>query len=121
MCVAAALCSDVVRDILRKEKSNWREEGVIDDWQWLLDTLLQMEAWLKSDKLKISHIKRAQRKLRYVMYVIKKVGKRCKGNGLKIMKYHGMVHMAQDILNFGVPMEYDTGSCEQNHKPGLHL
>ena len=69
LCMAAALRSDVVRDILRKEKSNWREEGVIDDWQWLLDTLLQMEAWLKSDKLKISHVKRAQRKLRYVMYV----------------------------------------------------
>jgi hypothetical protein len=37
--------------------------------------------------------------------------------GLKIMKFHGIVHMADGIINFGVPMNYDTGSNESGHKP----
>ena len=36
--------------------------------------------------------------------------------GLKLMKFHGIMHMARDILNFGVPMEFDTGANESGHK-----
>jgi hypothetical protein len=36
--------------------------------------------------------------------------------GLKLMKYHAIMHMSQDIANFGVPMNYDTGSGESGHK-----
>ena len=36
--------------------------------------------------------------------------------GLNIVKFHSIVHMTQDILNFGVPMEFDTGSNESGHK-----
>ena len=50
------------------------------------------------------------------MYLIKKVGNRKKGMGLKLMKFHGIMHMARDILNFGVPMEFDTGANESGHK-----
>jgi hypothetical protein len=38
------------------------------------------------------------------------------GMGLKITKFHGTVHMADDIINFGVPMNYDTGSNKSGHK-----
>ena len=34
----------------------------------------------------------------------------------KLMKFHGIVNMADDILNFGIPMEVDTGSNESGHK-----
>jgi len=37
--------------------------------------------------------------------------------GLKLTKFHCIVHIADDILNFGVPMEVDTGSNESGHKP----
>jgi hypothetical protein len=36
---------------------------------------------------------------------------------LKLTKFHGVVHMANDILNFGVPLEVDTGTNESGHKP----
>ena len=36
---------------------------------------------------------------------------------LKLTKFHGVVHMANDILNFGIPFEVDTGSNESGHKP----
>jgi hypothetical protein len=33
------------------------------------------------------------------------------------MKFHGIIHMADDIMNFGVPMNYDMGSDESGQKP----
>ena len=50
------------------------------------------------------------------MYFIKKICKRTEGMGLKITKFHCIMHLADDILNFGVPMECDTGSNESAHK-----
>ena len=51
------------------------------------------------------------------MYLIKKVGRRAEGLGLKTVKFHAIMHMVDDMLNFGVPMEFDTGSNESGHKP----
>jgi hypothetical protein len=50
------------------------------------------------------------------MYLIRKVADRQVGMGLKITKYHAITHMAQDILDFGVPMNFGTGSGESGHK-----
>ena len=36
--------------------------------------------------------------------------------GLKIMKFHAIIHLVEDILLFGVPSEVDTGSNESHHK-----
>ena len=115
LCMSAMVRSSHVRDRLGARQA-FSEKGMVEDWQLLLDTLLQWEEWLKSSKLDIEHVKAAQHKHRYIMYLIKKVGRRSEGMGLKISKYHGIVHMADDILNFGVPMEMDTGSNERGHK-----
>ena len=45
------------------------------------------------------------------------VAKRSEGMGLKLMKFHAIVHMVEDILLYGVPSEFDTGSNESHHKP----
>ena len=42
--------------------------------------------------------------------LIKKAARRTEGMGLKIVKFHAIIHMAMDIDYFGVPMEFDTGS-----------
>lgn len=92
-------------------------DGVIQDWIILLETLLQWEMWLKSDEMVIGHVRRSDKKHRYIMHLIRKVANRVEGMGLKIPKYHMIMHMFQDILDLGVPMEYDTGSNERGHKP----
>ena len=86
------------------------------DWQTLLETLLQWEQWLKADKLRTKDVQFAQDKHRHIMFLIKKIARCTKGMGLKISKFHGIVHIVDDILNFGVPMEVDTGSNESAHK-----
>ena len=92
--------------------------GKIRDWQTLIETLLQWEQWPKHDKLKVKHVKAAQKKHLQIMHLIERVGKRAEGMGLKIVKFHSIVHTADDILNFGVPVEVDTGSNESAHKCG---
>ena len=50
------------------------------------------------------------------MYLLKKVGNRTEGMGWKLIKFHGILHMAEDIKMFGVPMVVDTGASEGHHK-----
>ena len=61
-------------------------------------------------------VETARQKHRVIMYYVKNVSRRVKGMGLKIFKFHGIVHLADNILNFGVPMEVDTGANESGHK-----
>ena len=118
LCLACALQCGKIRGLLRKKKSYIfdKDEKMLNDWLMLLETLLQWERWLKSEELQVSQVKKAERKHRQLMYYMKKVAKRTKGMGYKITKYHSIMHIATDILNFGVPLEVDTGSNESAHK-----
>jgi len=58
-----------------------------------------------------------KKKHRYLMCLIRKVAGRKKGNGLKMHKLHGVLHMADVILNFVVPLEFDTCDNESHHIP----
>ena len=114
--IAASVKTTLGRSLLKSRKY-FEVDAHLRDWATLVETLLQWEMWLKSDTLRVSDVHRAKRKHRFIMYLIKKVGNRKKGMGLKLLKYHAIMHMAKDILNFGVPMEFDTGSNESGHKP----
>ena len=98
------------------QKQTFRDENHLRDWSLLVETLLQWEVWLESDKMIRSDVKKAIWKHRWIVHLIKKVAKQTQGMGLKLMKFHGISHMAQDILHFGVPVEFDTGSNESGHK-----
>ena len=116
MLIMIVLKSDEGRRIVEM-KTRFRTQGFIEDWIMLLETLLQWEAWLKQSRLEVSLVTRAETKHRYVMYLIKKVCRRTKGMGLKTTKFHGITHLASDIMNFGVPLEMCTGANEEHHKP----
>ena len=117
LCIAAVLRSSLgYRLLTRNAGSNWAKPGFHEDWILLVETLLEWEMWLKSAKMLKRHVKACQHKHRYIMYLIKKFGKRTKGMGLKLLKFHAIVHYADDILANGVPMEFDTGSNESGHK-----
>jgi hypothetical protein len=50
------------------------------------------------------------------MYLLQKTANRQAGVGLKLTKFHAIVHMATDMLHFGMPMCFDMGSDEAGHK-----
>ena len=66
--------------------------------------------------MKRSDVVRLKEKHRFIMYIMRNVAKRSKGMGLKIMKFHAILHLVEDILLFGVPSEFDTGAQESHHK-----
>jgi hypothetical protein len=116
LCMAAVLRSTAGRELLATKKKEFGKKEALRDWSQLVETLLQWERWLRSPVMEKKHVKKARDKHRYIMYLMKKVAKRTEGMGLKLQKYHQIIHMADDILNFGVPLEVDTGSNESGHK-----
>ncbi len=64
----------------------------------------------------VDEVERLQVKARKYMDMSKTVGKREQGMGNKTMHFHGILHVPDDILNFGVPKNVDTASNEMHHK-----
>ena len=118
MLVMAAIlrCKEGQRLLKSAKKRNFKQDWLIKDWILLVETLLQWEAYLNLDQMEKKHVIRLKQKHRFIMYLLKKVGNRTKGMGFKIMKFHAIIHLAFDILMFGVPMVVDTGSNESHHK-----
>ena len=118
LCMATVMRSTGGRKLVSRRGYLGETGGTrIVDWLLVCETVLQWEMWLKSPKLKRRLVKRARKKHRYIMYLIKKVARRTTGMGLKLTKFHTIVHMADDILNFGTPKEFDTDTSEEGHKP----
>jgi hypothetical protein len=89
----------------------------IQDWMLLLTTLLQCEAWLKEQELRVYDVRRFKTKVKEIMNMEKMVGRRQAGMGFRTFKFHAALHVADDILNFGVPSNVNTMSNEMHHKP----
>ena len=115
--MAAILQSSEGRGLLGGARSkNFDDDCLLDDWALLVETMLEWEAYLKLDKMEVFHVKRLKKKHRVIMYLLKKVARRTQGMGMKFMKFHSILHLSLDILSFGVPMNFDTGSNEGHHK-----
>jgi hypothetical protein len=116
LCMAAIFRSTEGQKLLAQKRRQFGDKNLIRDWSLLVETLLQWERWLQSDSMEKRHVKKAVEKHKYLMYLLKKIGKRKKGMSFKLTKFHGILHIASDILNFGVPLEVDTGFNEGGHK-----
>ena len=114
--IAAILASTKGRSLMLKRKKFGGIQG-LKDWTLLIELLLEWEAFLNEKRIKRSHVQRLAKKHRFIMYIMRIVAKRAEGMGLKLMKFHAVVHLVDDMILYGVPTEYDTGSTESHHKP----
>ncbi len=117
--IAAVLRSTMGRELLYRRSKFGKKEG-LQDWTILVELLLEWEAYLCLREMRKDHVKKLDRKHRYIMYIMKNVAKRTKGMKMKLMKFHAITHMVQDMLLYGIPYEFDTGSNESHHKPSKH-
>ena len=101
----AMLRSTRGRAILNKYRS-FKEGTHLDDWILLVEVMLEWESYLNEPLMQMKHVKRMDRKHRYIMYVMRKVARRSKGMGLKLTKFHMILHIWEDIIQFGVPLEF---------------
>jgi hypothetical protein len=117
--MAAVLRSQKGRDLLFTKKKMGGKNG-LRDWTLLVELLLEWEAFLCEKKMRRADVKRLAKKHRFIMYIMKVVARRSSGMGLKLMKFHAIVHLITDILLYGVPTEFDTASNESHHKDSKH-
>ena len=113
--IATVLRSTKGYELLR-DNPHFGTPGHRKDWILLVETLLEWEAFLNQKEMKLSVVNRLERKHRFIMHLIKKVLRRGTGMGFKIMKFHAIIHMADDIKLYGIPQEHDTGANESGHK-----
>lgn len=117
--MAAVLRSQKGRDLLFTKKRFGGKNG-LRDWTLLVELLLEWEAFLCEKEMARKDVKRLAKKHRFIMYIMREVAKRSSGMGLKVMKFHAIVHLIYDIILYGVPTEFDTGSNESHHKDSKH-
>jgi hypothetical protein len=116
--LAAVMQTTAARKLLERGRGSlFKDPEVFDDWILLLELLLQWEAYMKLPEMRVFDVRRLQFKHRYLMFLCKKVMKRTKGMGMKLVKFHAILHIWEDILNFGVPSNVDTGANEMHWKP----
>ena len=99
-----------------EQKEVFTPDG-IKKWVEFIERMLQWEAWLKSTKLSVEDVYLSEVKVQDLMQMEKDIGRREKGMGCKTLNYHATMHMAEDILDFGVPNNLNTSSNEMHHKP----
>ena len=113
--IAAVLRSTKGYEILRSNP-HFGNQKLRKDWLRLVELLLEWETFLNQPEMNLEHVQRMEQKNRFIMYLMKKVLRRATGMGLRVMKYHAIIHMANDIILYGVPQEQDTGANESGHK-----
>ena len=103
------------RALVSVKKKTLGKDDIVSDWIMLLEMLLEWEVYLNEPVMEVKILKRLHRKHQYLMYLMRQVTPRTKGKGLKLMKFHAILHAVADILLYGVPTEFDTGSNEGHH------
>ena len=103
--------------IMTHRNTYFRNPQIIRNWIMLLETSLQWVEWLQSAEMPLKDVERCPKKFQNIMYLMKRISGRTKGMGLKTTKFHCILHMPEDMLAYGVPMEVDTRFNEMHHKP----
>ena len=101
-------------EIKRRNKSLTNKQ--LKQWESLFDLLLCWRKWMQEDKLQKEIIKDSKFAHRALANMILKYAERQKGCQWRIIKFHMIQHITENMLDFGVPINYDTSAPESNHK-----
>jgi hypothetical protein len=101
----------------RGQQTEWFSATGVRKWAEYLERCLQWEQWLRQPEISVEEVQLSEVKVREIMQMEKEVGKREKGMGCKTFNFHASCHIAEDMLDFGVPRVVNTDSNESHHKP----
>jgi hypothetical protein len=82
----------------------------------LLEKKLQFERFMNLDQIEVSVMECCDLKFREQMDMTKHIARRDVGMKSNTLNHHGMVHAHQDVINLGVPTNYNTRPNEGFHK-----
>ena len=89
----------------------------ISDWKLLLTSLLDWWAWMKQPHIDRRCVKRSVYATSFLLRRLKEVAPRHDGMKNNTVKTHLVLHMAEDIENFGVPEIFNSAYAESAHIP----
>ena len=105
------------RILQKTRKGNFKTQEAIKDWAFLVEMLLLMEGYLNVPEMDVADVRRLEKGIRFIMYLTRMVSQRTDKMGLKLLKFHSLLHIVDNIALFGVPLECDTSANESHHKP----
>jgi hypothetical protein len=100
----------------------WRRtqyhDSVKNDFIKFFDRLLIIDEWLrKADGFHLDELEMVREKILIFLVNYKRICKRREGNEMKILKFHLMTHIIDDIKRLGAPQNVNGGPCESNFVP----
>ena len=90
--------------------------GFVEDWRTLVSSLLEWHAWLKQPEMRRSSVVKSVYATSHLIRLLRYVAPRLTG-GMKsnTIKTHLVLHIHEDILNFGVPEVMNSSYAESGH------
>ena len=100
----------------------WRRTGMADSvknsYIKIFEKCLILEKWLqKEDGYELSKMELAQNNIIEFMREYKSTCSRQVGNNMKLVKFHMLLHIIDDIDRLGSPQNTNGAPCESNFKP----
>jgi len=100
-----------------KEKKFGNKDFILD-WKSLITCLLEWHSWLKKTEIRRSSAKKSVMAVSWLMRHMQFVAPRLSGGMLNnTVKMHLVLHIGEDILNFGVPENVNSAYAESAHIP----
>ena len=108
--------------LTRAGVSIWRStayhDAIKNDYIKLFDRLLILDEWLRNaEGFRMEELEIVRGKLLNFLGNYKRICRRREGNEMKILKYHLMTHIIDDIERLGSPQNVNGGPCESNFVP----
>ena len=94
---------------------------MINSYIMVLEYLIILSEWLCSDVIEVSSLEQVNRSIIFIMKLYKNTVRRDSIHGMKISKFHEMLHIVRDIHLFGPPKGYDGRPGESSHKQTKQL
>jgi hypothetical protein len=91
--------------------------SVLHQWIRLLELLLGWRYWVEKASIPPLEVEQSQLATQNLMMMFKSTVKRNHGNGSKFPKLHLPCHFSENMVDFGVIANVDSGPPEFNHKP----
>ena len=82
----------------------------------VLELMLLLETFCKAQQNKRNEVTLLRQFMPRLLETLKTTLNRSEGNGMKIIKFHLLLHFADDILRFGVMSNFDSAMGESHHK-----
>jgi len=90
--------------------------GFVEDWKTLLSSLLEWHSWLKQPEIRRSSVVKSVYATSRLMRLLRFVAPRLSGKMYSnTIKTHLVLHIHEDILNFGVPEVMNSSYAESGH------